>query len=79
MGLQNFWKHKVKVICGQVQIQMVIVLLYVNPVLKYLFVAHFKISDSSFKIVTSIQGKISCKLIHKTWSLPLGSRAYRSQ
>lgn len=51
-------ENKVNGICGQVQIQMVIVLLYVNALLKYLLVTCFEIiGDSSFKIVIFIQGK----------------------
>lgn len=51
-------ENKVNVICGQIQIQMVIVLLYANALLKYLLVTCFEIiGDSSFKIVIFIQGK----------------------
>lgn len=59
---------------GQVQILVVIVLPYVNALLKYLLIACSKIiGDSYFKIVIFNQGKISCKLINKAWNLPLGS------
>lgn len=74
-------ENKVNVIYGQVQIHMVIVLLYVNALLKYLLVTCFKtIGDDSFKMVISIQGKyVNCKLLNNAYSLPLGSRAYKSQ